>query len=184
MTRRVDARGQFEFHKEPLGKVLQSLRERFKIEIRIDRSLNEGGRIDPHRLVDVTLPDATLRWALETMLDPLDLHYSPRGEVLAVVAKDELHEHLTTKVYPVRDLVLGRPGQKRADFLTVVEAITANVAPQGWDATGGRGSIGEFRQTLALVIDQSDEAHGQIEKLLADMRGARGGRPREGKATK
>ena len=61
-------------------------------------------------------------------------------------------------------------GATQADFDTLIDLITATIAPQSWDAVGGPGSIEGFPTNLSLVISQTQDVHEQIADLLDQLR--------------
>jgi hypothetical protein len=79
---------------------------------------------------------------------------------------------LRVVVYPVSDLLhsnnanAGNP----VDFDSIMDLITSSVNPTSWSDAGGPGSISPERGTESLVVNQTDEIHEQIARLLATMR--------------
>jgi general secretion pathway protein D len=61
-------------------------------------------------------------------------------------------------------------GATQADFDTLIDLITATIAPTTWDTVGGPGSIEGFPTNLSLVISQTQEVHEQIADLLDQLR--------------
>jgi len=61
-------------------------------------------------------------------------------------------------------------GAALADFDTLIELITATIAPDSWEAVGGPGAIESFPTNLSLVISQTQEVHEQIADLLEQLR--------------
>ncbi len=61
-------------------------------------------------------------------------------------------------------------GGAQADFDTLIELITATIAPDTWDDVGGQGSIQGFPTNLSLVVSQTQEVHEQIADLLEQLR--------------
>ncbi len=64
----------------------------------------------------------------------------------------------------------GLGGAALADFDSLIELITTTINPDSWDEVGGPGAISEFRNTLSLVVSQTQEVHDQITDLLAQLR--------------
>ena len=64
----------------------------------------------------------------------------------------------------------GLGGGAQADFDTLIELITATIAPDTWDDVGGDGSIQGFPTNLSLVVSQTQEVHEQIADLLEQLR--------------
>ncbi len=70
-------------------------------------------------------------------------------------------------VYAVQDLVETAGG---LNFNSLIESMTANVAPDTWDSGGGEGKVVPFAPGKAIVVVQSKEAHEQVAKLLERLR--------------
>lgn len=64
----------------------------------------------------------------------------------------------------------GLGGGANADFDTLIDLITATIAPDTWDDVGGDGSIQGFPTNLSLVVNQTQEVHDQIADLLEQLR--------------
>ncbi|MGA7702882.1 MAG: hypothetical protein WCB27_25085, partial [Thermoguttaceae bacterium] len=97
------------FVEAPLTEVLDYLKDRHKIEIQIDTRALEDVGIGTDSPVTVDLKGISLRSALRLMLKKLNLTYLVDNEVLLITTPEEAENHLTTKVYPVADLVLPIP---------------------------------------------------------------------------
>ncbi len=100
---------QIEFTEAALSDVIDYLKDLHKIEIQIDsKALSEVG-IEPSAPVTRNLKGISLRSALRLMLRDLGLTYLIKNEVLLITTPEEADNQLTTKVYPVADLVLPIP---------------------------------------------------------------------------
>ncbi|MCH8044392.1 MAG: VWA domain-containing protein [Planctomycetes bacterium] len=99
----------FEFLETPLSDVVEFLEDLHSIEIELDTTVLEEAGVGPDTLVTRNLKGITLRSALRLMLRDLDLTYVIRDEVLLITTPDEANTQLSTKVYPVADLVLPIP---------------------------------------------------------------------------
>jgi general secretion pathway protein D len=64
----------------------------------------------------------------------------------------------------------GPGGGVQPDFDSLIELITATVAPTTWSEVGGNGAVKEFATNLSLVISQTQEVHEQIADLLEQLR--------------
>jgi hypothetical protein len=96
----------FEFFETPLEEALNSIKERHGVEIVLDRKSLEDEAIDTATPVTLNLDGVTLKSALRLLLRDLDLTYMIENEVLLITTPIRAEEELTTKVYPVADLVL------------------------------------------------------------------------------
>jgi len=95
-----------EFVDEPLSGVMLYLRDLHDIQIVVDeRALDQLG-LSSDTPITVNLRDISLRSALRLMLRELDLTYLVQDEVLLITTIDDAADRLTTKVYPVADLVI------------------------------------------------------------------------------
>ena len=99
---------QIEFVETPLKDVVDYLKDLHKIEIQLDTAALKEAGVDESTQVTKNIKGISLRSALKLMLDDLQLKYVIHNEVLLITspAKAESDEYMTTKVYPVADLVL------------------------------------------------------------------------------
>jgi hypothetical protein len=111
--------------------------------------------------------------ALHLILDGLDLgYYIDHGEVV-IVSKANADDHVTSRVYPVGDLIAARGPALCSDddlYDELIDAITHGIAPKSWTASGGAGSVQPIPSAKALVLSQNWEGHAACAKLLADLR--------------
>ena len=97
------------FVEAPLQEVIDYLKDRHKIEIQIDNKALQDVGIGTDTPVTVDLKGISLRSALRLMLKELSLTYIIKDEVLQITTPEEADNQLSTKVYPVADLVLPIP---------------------------------------------------------------------------
>ena len=75
--------------------------------------------------------------ALRLMLSALDLTYVVENEVLLITTPDKASNKLTTKVYPVGDLLAaGKDG-----FKPLTQAIRSTIRPNSWATVGGPADV-------------------------------------------
>ncbi len=163
------------------------LREQFHINVMLDQGgLNDVGLSVSTRLENVDLSDVILEEAIELMLEPLELSFYVRSEVVIVTTPEKVEDHLDTVVYPVGDLVAVSSGAAISagrffsrsidhDYDTLVEVITSSIEPDTWDEVGGAGAIEPYPHKRTLVISQTRRGHRLVRKLLADLRSVGGG---------
>ena len=102
----LDDKTELEFVDQPLSDVIDYLKERHAIEIQLDtKALTDAG-LGSDTPVTRNIRGITLRSALRLMLSEMDLTYVIRDEVLMITSKTEAENMLSTKVYPVADLVM------------------------------------------------------------------------------
>jgi hypothetical protein len=102
----LDNPTKLEFIETPLQDVIDFLKDFHGIEIQIDHRALETVGIGSDTPITRALDGITLRSALRLMLKEMDLTYVVRDEVLLITTPEEAESELTTKVYPVADLVL------------------------------------------------------------------------------
>jgi hypothetical protein len=102
----LDEPTELEFIETPLSDVVEYLKTRHNIEIQLDKKALEEAAIQPDTPISRNLKGVTLRSALRLMLREYDLTYVIRDEVLQITTRTAADLLLTTKVYPVADLVI------------------------------------------------------------------------------
>jgi hypothetical protein len=102
----LDEQTELDFLEQPLNDVMDYLKQRHDIEIQLDtRALIDAG-IGSDTPITRNIKGITLRSALKLVLGELDLTYALRNEVLLITSKAQADNMLTTRVYPVADLVM------------------------------------------------------------------------------
>lgn len=179
IRRALAATSDFEFDQMPLGELARSLSRTYQIIVLPDLKALEEESVALDLPITAQLHGVTLREALRVTLKPLDVMFLVRDEVLLLTTTAEAESLLTTKVYPVYDLVYAEPAKARsgraargADYDRLISILNRQ-APNTWDNVGGPGSIKECAACGALAISQTDEGHEQVERLLAALREAR-----------
>ena len=170
----LDQNTELEFVDQPLSDVIDFLKERHGIEIQLDRNAMNDENIGSDAPITKNIKGISLESALDLMLGDLKLTYVVRDEVLLITSKAVAEHLLSTKTYPVADLVAREDGAALGDdFQSLTELIMSSIGPTTWDEVGGPGSIQEFRNARAIVISQTFAIHCQIERLLAGVRAVR-----------
>src|SRR5262249_842814 len=129
---------------------------------------------------------ATLRSALNLLLDQARLTCVVKDNVVQITTKTRASGKLVAKTYQVADLIWlsgpptgyapcagGVPCAREADESVqnlLIKLITSTVAPQSWSDRGGSGTVDYFPLGMALVINQTPDVHEQIAELLSALR--------------
>jgi hypothetical protein len=119
-----------EFIDTPLSEVVAYLKDLHGIEIQLDKKALEELGVAADTPVTKDLKGISLRSALRLMLGELDLTYLIVDEVLLITSKDRRDNELSTKVYPVADLVLP------------IRAVQSNGGMNMLGGGGGGGGMG------------------------------------------
>lgn len=164
--------GNFSFQGTPLDQMLQSLREKYGLNIVVaENKLEEAAIALDAPLITSPLNDVSLAAFLRVSLEQWRLTYTIRDEAIVVSTEVDLHEPEEVRVYPVLDLVTPLSRTTRPlDFESLIDVITATIQPQAWDEVGGPGLIERFTESGALVIRQSSQVHAEIEAFLTNLR--------------
>lgn len=148
---------------QPLADVVAKLGEQTGCNIVLDlRAMEEVGVARDSPITGSV--QGTLDEILRQIVDPLELAYVARHEVLLITSK----EQAASSGLQVRVYRLLRPTS--ADAL--IDDITSKVATTSWNETGGPASISAL-EAGALIISQTADAHRVIVenygKLLAPL---------------
>ena len=123
-----------EFIETPLDDVVAYLKDLHGIEIQIDRRELEGAGLSGDVAITGNYKGVSLRSALRLMLSQYELSYLVRDEVLLITTASAASQQVTTRLYPVADIVT----PLRAATGTGANAVSPmnpgqspNVMPQG-----------------------------------------------------
>ena len=97
---------ELDFTDQPLSDVIEYLKAKHEIEIQLDSKALADAGVGSDTPVTRNIKGITLRSALRLLLGELDLTYVIRDEVLMITTKTEAENILSTRVYPVADLVI------------------------------------------------------------------------------
>jgi hypothetical protein len=96
----------FEFSATTLDDAIRYLKDLHGIDIEFNRKALERAGINPNEtLITRRLRGVPLKSALKLVLDELGLSYVIKHDVLLITSRDDADTTLSTRVYPVRDLV-------------------------------------------------------------------------------
>lgn len=174
----LQRRGSIDAVQMPLRDFADRLSQQFGVPIDLaPKKLEEAG-VNVDSPITKRLESTPLEAILQHSLSELELTFAIRHNVILITTPEDAESELTTKVYPVRDLVAystdaGKHGYGE-DYDSLIELITTTLAPQSWDEVGGPGAIAEYPNASALVISQTDEVHRAIEPLLVRLRQVKG----------
>jgi hypothetical protein len=103
----LDRKVTLDFTEQPLVKAVAFLGDVLeqKVPIQLDYRALEDAGVGGDTPVTRKVKDVTFRTALKLLLDEYDLTYLIRDEVLLITTQDKAETELTTRTYPVGDLV-------------------------------------------------------------------------------
>lgn len=155
---------------KPLNDVVAYLQEEYQIPIQLDaRALDEAG-IGTDSPVTRSLQHISLRSALKLTLEPLQLTWIIRDEVMMITTNEAADRHLVTCVYNVQGLV---DDSDPKSMEALAGAIKACVAPDTWSENAGKQADIRPLKPGLLVISQTPDIHKEVSGLLAKIRKVR-----------
>jgi hypothetical protein len=93
------------------------------------------------------------------------------------IAKPAKTDRLVRVTYPVADLIVPIPGYPCSDKketleVTLIQVLTNTIARESWSQAGGAGTIAYFPFGMAIVVNQRQDVHAEIARLLTELRRA------------
>ena len=172
----------------PLHTAVAMLRAQTGADVRLDADPS-GGEVDVTMPVDLHLRDATLRQALEALVDypgRLYLGFAVHGDSIVVAQHDRLGHYAYARAYDVRDIRLQTlppgtdsggcfPNTAPPERVQMDEELSRllveMVDSEGWVDNGGLS--GAVRTASGrLLVHAPSETHRQIQELLDPLRAA------------
>ena len=158
----------FDFKGVPLRDVVRFCRDRGRINIVIDdRSVVDyGHETDP--LVTLSLQNVSLREALAAITRSVGLTYTIRHHIVVVAASSRVE--VTTRVYPVADLLATTKGRTVLRGAQLAAMVEKEIRRRLDDSDGGAGAVDYFAGARSLVVTQPPGGHESAKKALARLR--------------
>eukprot|EP00475_Leptophrys_vorax_P024684 TRINITY_DN34112_c0_g2_i3.p1 TRINITY_DN34112_c0_g2~~TRINITY_DN34112_c0_g2_i3.p1 ORF type:complete len:421 (+),score=42.12 TRINITY_DN34112_c0_g2_i3:86-1348(+) len=94
------------FTDNPLEEALNYLEDLHHIEIWLDKQALQDEGVATDQQITLVMTGISLRSALRLMLEPLGLTYIIEDEVMKITTQAKADEKMSTRVYPVADLVI------------------------------------------------------------------------------
>ena len=156
------------FADNSLEEALNYLKELHHIEIWLDKaSLQEEG-LTPDQQVTLVMSGISLESALHLLLHPLGLTHVNENEVLKITTQSKANEMLSTRVYPVRDLV--DMGDGTDDYSSLMTALQVSTSGKWMEVDQEGGAMSPVESARSLVIRQTQKVHREIEGILSALR--------------
>ncbi len=167
------------FSEEPLKDALNAIQQRTGLPMVVATKKLEEMAISLDSPVTLSMHEVALESFFRNLLEEREMAILIRDEALVITTKEDARSNLTTRTYPVLDLVsytvTSNNGSRTTvtDYDSLIEVITTTLDPDSWDDVGGPGSIAEFANAGALVTSQTRENHQRIATLLNSLRRAK-----------
>jgi hypothetical protein len=174
LEKALEQKVDLELKDTPLGDFLATIKQDYRVPVLIDQKALSDAGVGTDVPISRDVRGLTLRAALKLVLRDLDLTYVFRNEVLFITSRVEEEQMLTSKVYPVFDLVVRSPDAPpvgpAVDYQPLIRGLTSTIAPVTWDEVGGPGAVTPFANSGALVVEQTTEIHEEIADYLQALR--------------
>jgi hypothetical protein len=162
----------------PLEECLHFLKDYHNIPIIVDKAGLSDAGIALDIPVTLHLQQLRLESVLNLLLEPLDLEWLVRDEVLQVTTRDRCEQRPEVQTYEIQFLVDGGHTPEE-----LIAAITSCIEPQSWLRKGPNAYAGISHSGGVLVVCQTQPIQRRIAQLLGDLdevaRQQHGGQPRE-----
>jgi len=171
-----------DFSETPLSQLTQFLATQGNIRIHVDEAGLAEAMVDRDQAVTFKMSGVRLALVLDLILEPLNLDYAIRDNVLYVSSRDRIADLRETSVVRIGDLV--PKGADSDDAERLVQVIRENIAPDSWIGVasqsregggGGRGtnSIRYLPEARSLVVTANTRTQRKITRLLSELRTAK-----------
>ncbi|MBC7816108.1 MAG: hypothetical protein IAG10_04335 [Planctomycetaceae bacterium] len=161
------------FENVPLKEVLSHLAKDRDLNIVLDSAGLEDESLKPTVPVSISLAQVQTSTALRLLLEPLQLDYVVKNEVVQVTSRQRAAGELVVATYPVGNLLWrkdqhGQPDEQ-SDLSDLCDLVMSMVEPNSWENVGGPATVRGNLPTRSLVIRQTRTNHARIRELLETL---------------
>jgi hypothetical protein len=165
----------FNANQQRRREALRDIAKTAGINIAVDPESGErlAGEFDA--AVDLKVDDKPVSEIIEKLVEPLNLVYVVKHEVVVIGTAERLlprEDEFVIKTYDVADLIgMTKVGDAVVpDFTPLIQRIKTTVQPESWNRKDAAASVRSFSSTYSLVVRQTPEGHAEIERLLRAKR--------------
>ncbi len=155
------------FDNLPLGQALKSISKTNKLSIIFDETTATEAQVDLEMPVTLEIFNAPVRSVLKNLFRNLDLTFFV--EDAAVVVTSYGCGFLRTGIFPVSDLVT----DDRKSWKTLSNLLQGETDGLWEKVDGSGGTVSMSHATKSLIIRQTPEVLGQVQRILTFLRAAK-----------
>jgi hypothetical protein len=161
-----------DFNQSPLSNVLQFIATDKNVRLYIDEAGLAEAMVDRDQQISFQMEGVRLGLVLDLILEPLNLDYAVRDNVLYVSSKDRIHRLVETSVLRIGDVI--PPGGDSTDAAErLVNLVTENVNRDQWIVNGGEYNIQFSPDARSLVVTANSRTQRKVAKLIEELRSAK-----------
>lgn len=162
----------------PFEDVIKFISTKMGVPILLDKTALTEANIQSNTPVTIELNNVATRTALRKLLQDQGLTFIMREETLQVVTIQQGRSMLTTRVYPIGDIVrMVGPFGGAVTWGPVMDAqatqeatkqliqMVQSIDPGSWKESGGNGTIVFHWATLSIIVRQTTEVHAKLSGL-------------------
>lgn len=157
----------------PLDELVESLKKKYKIEMRIDKEALDDALIAPDTLVTKSLNHITFGSVLRFTLHELDLTYVIKDEALQITTPEAAEKMWFVRLYDIDELVTWRNTAAGKELVAdpLVMLLRAVTAPLANDPPA-RGTLAVIPRgpARALAVNGDLIIHAQVADVLDELR--------------
>jgi hypothetical protein len=148
--------------------VIEDIADRTGQTILLDKESMREAMVEYDTPVSLKLDKVTVRTVLKKILADNGLGFIVKDGALQVVSEQKARNTLSTRAYPVSDIVMSTnpfnsplmgQWQMMQNAATLIALIQTTIEPSSWQVNGGPGTIFFHAPTLSLVVRQTSEFH-------------------------
>lgn len=159
-----------DFDQNTLNDLIDFLEDVHGIQIEINqRALDAEGLTVDDIEISAQLSGISLKSALNITLDPHELTYIIKNEVMMITTETDAEQELENRVYLVGEFL--DPTERETSMSQLMDAIQTSTAGIWMDVDGDGGTMSQLRGSR-LVIRQTRKVHDEIVTLLEQLRDA------------
>lgn len=160
----------------PLRDVIASVAERSTLNIKLDADALEEEGVTAGVPVSLSLKKVSALQALRHCVELQSLTVVIDDGVLVVTNARRARGRLIVASYSIADLVVpmgpqhAKGEQPKTNEQALMQLLSSTIEPNSWSEVGGDGSMKFVKESLSLVIRQSQPVHAEIRELLSQLR--------------
>ena len=158
-----------QFEQAPLKQVLEHIAKDRGLNIVLSEAGLQEVSATPTLPMSISLADVRLSSTLDLLLEPLQLGYVIKNEVLQITSRQRAEGEEIVVAYPVPDMIW-RENDPSGDLSSLCDMLMSMVDPNSWEIKGAPATVRVHSPTRSLVVRQTRANHARIRELLATVR--------------